>query len=146
MMMEEGNNIDICDTKKRTRNRLKKSEKYGLEREKLINDIEKLIGLTENIKGVLLHDLENNDELKKYLEDNIELIKRIYKHSNWNYFNKNDEEREIVSLLKSIFKSEKYQLTSKRKLMTIDGVKKQYNYIFFMKDVHLLVNSQNNNI
>lgn len=123
---------------KRRRNRLNKSEKYQNERSIFIHELESKIGLTEQIRGILIYDLEKNEELKRYLEENIELIKRIFKHSNWNYFR--NEDADVIALLKSIFKSENYSLTSKRKLLILNNVKKQYNYIFFIKNIHMLDN------
>jgi hypothetical protein len=123
---------------KRRRNRLNKSEKYQNERIVFISELESKMGLTEQTRGILIYDLEKNEELKRYLEENIELIKRIFKHSNWNYFR--NEDADILGLLKSLFKSQNYQLSSKRKLMVLNNVKKQYNYIFFIKNIHMLDN------
>ncbi len=54
-------------SEKRTRNRPSKREKYKVEREELIKELEKRMGLTEENRGVLLYDLEKNEELKDTL-------------------------------------------------------------------------------
>ena len=63
---------------KRTRNRPSKAEKFGQEREELIKELEKMIGLTEEVRGVLLYDLEHNEELKEYLKNKIPEIRKLH--------------------------------------------------------------------
>ena len=63
---------------KRTRNRPSKSKRFVEEREKLIKELEKKIGLTKETRMVLLYDLEHNNELKEYLKDKIPEIRKIY--------------------------------------------------------------------
>ena len=121
----------------RSRNRPCKSERYTEEREKLIKELEKKIGLTEEIRGVLLYDLEQNNELKEYLKDKIPEIRKIYKCGCWNYFIQKEENRDEIGLLKSIFRDEKYELISKRILAEREGGKKQYSSIYFFKDLNL---------
>ena len=53
-------------SEKRTRNRPSKAERFSEEREELLKELEKLMGLTEEVRGVLLYDLEHNEELKSY--------------------------------------------------------------------------------
>lgn len=122
---------------KKTRNRPSKSERYVLERTELIREIEKRIGLTEEIRGVILYDLETNKELKEYLKEKIPEIRRLYKCGCWNYFIQKEDKRDEIGLLKSIFKNEKYELVSKRKYIEKEGIKKQYSYIYFFKDLNL---------
>jgi hypothetical protein len=130
IMDETDINIKI----KRTRNRPCKSERFKEEREQLLMKLEELISLDE-VRGVLLYDLERNEKLKEYLMDNLDLIKRIYKYGSWNYFNKPDETRNPVALLKAIFKTEKYELVSRLKYTDVgDGVKKKYTQIFFIRN------------
>ncbi len=122
---------------KRTRNRQSKAERFGEEREELVKELEKKMGLTEENRGVLLYDLEHNNELKEYLKNKIPEIRKLYKCGCWNYFIQKEENRDEIGLLKSIFKSEKYELISKRILEERDGEKKQYNTIYFFKDLNI---------
>lgn len=126
---------------KRTRNRPSKAEKFIEEREELIKELEKMMGLTEDIRVVLLYDLEHNEELKEYLKKNIPEIRKLYKCGTWNYFvkqhTKEGEEISIICLLKSIFKSEKYELVSKMKYAERYSEKKKYSHIYFFKDLNL---------
>ena len=130
---------------KKTRNRPSKKEKYKDEREELTSELEKMMRLTEESRGVLLYDLEKNDELKEYLTENIETIKKIFKCGGWNYFIKSDNEieKDKIGLLKSIFRDEKYEIISKRQYKEINGNKKQYTYLYFMKNIILNEHTKN---
>jgi hypothetical protein len=122
---------------KRTRNRPSKAERFGEEREELVKELEKRIGLTEEIRGVLLYDLEHNEELKEYLREKIPEIKRLYKTGNWAYFVrqhiKEGEEPSEISLLKSIMKSENYEITNRRKITERNEIKKTFIELYFNK-------------
>lgn len=122
---------------KKTRNRPSKAQRYTEEREELIKELEKMMGLTEEVRGVLLYDLEHNEELKEYLKNKIPEIRKLYKCGSWNYFIQKEENRDEIGLLKSIFKSEKYELISKRILEERNGEKKQYSGIYFFKDLNI---------
>ena len=88
---------------KRTRNRPSKADRFIQEREELVKELEKMMGLTEENRGVLLYDLEHNEELKEYLKSKIPEIRKLYKCGCWNYFIQKEEKRDIIGLLKSIF-------------------------------------------
>jgi len=126
---------------KRTRNRPSKAERFSEEREELIKELERIIGLTEEVRGVLLYDLNRNEELKEYLKNKIPEIRKLYKCGTWNYFVKQHtkewEEPSEIGLMKSIFKSEKYKLISKRTVSERANEKKQYNAILFYKGCDL---------
>ena len=95
------------------------------------------MGLTKEVRGVLLYDLEHNKELKEYLKDKIPEIRKLYKCGSWNYFIQKEENRDEIGLLKSIFKNEKYELVSKRILAEREGEKKQYVGLYFFKDLNI---------
>ena len=122
---------------KRSRNRPNKAERFSEEREELIKELEKKMGLTEEVRGILLYDLNRNEELKEYLKNKIPEIRKLYKCGTWNYFvkqhTKEGEEPSEIGLLKSIFKSEKYKLKPSRLVAERGGEKKQYNAILFYK-------------
>ena len=126
---------------KRTRNRPSKAERFSEEREELIKELERIIGLTEEVRGVLLYDLNRNEELKEYLKNKIPEIRKLYKCGTWNYFvkqhTKEGEEPSEIGLMKSIFKSENYELVSKMKYAEREGERKKYSHIYFLKDLNL---------
>jgi dsDNA-binding SOS-regulon protein len=102
----------------------------------MIEELEKLMNLTQENRGVLLYDLNHNEELKKYLINNEELIKRIFKTGSWNYMIKT-ENRDPIGLLKSLFRDQQYELISKMKYVERGGEKHQYTQIYFLKDLNL---------
>jgi hypothetical protein len=122
---------------KRTRNRPCKYERYENERKEFIKELEGLMGLTEDVRGALLYDLVNNENLKSYLKDNIPKIRKLYKCGSWNFFIQKEEKRDVIGLLKSIFKNEKYELISKMKYTERENIKKKYCHIYFVKDLNL---------
>jgi hypothetical protein len=120
-----GNNSD--DSGKRKRNKLTKAQLFKEQRQKLVLELENLMGLTESNRSVLLYDLEHNEKLKDYLRDQVKNIKKIYKCGTWNYFvnqyTREGEKISEISLLKSIFKDEKYEIVSKIKIKNEDNKK-----------------------
>jgi hypothetical protein len=116
----------IKSTKKKT-----KVDKFQKERVNFVNELEKIMGLTETKREVLLYDLENNNELKKYLKDKIADIQKFYNYYSWNYFKKKDASD--IGLLKSIFKNEKYNIMNKQVIKEINGIKKMYSVLYFIK-------------
>jgi len=119
---------------KKTRNKLTKAQTYKEERDKIIMELEKLMGLSETNRGVLLYDLEHNEQLKKYLTNIVPEIKKYYKCGNWGFFSKNIVQGmgNEIGLLKAIFKNEKYIITSKRKTITINNEKKLSINLYFI--------------
>ena len=136
------NNSNSSNNSKKTRNKPTKAQIYKEERRKIILELEKLIGLNEINRGVLLYNLEHNKQLKEYLKQNIPDIKKYYKCGTWNYFvnqhTKEGEELSEISLLKAIFKDENYEIISRRKKMpNKDGENKQQTLVFFLKNVDI---------
>ena len=137
-IIEQNNESDNkSDSEKKKRNRPCKNERYESERKELIKELEKLMGLTEETRGVLLYDLEHNEVLKEYLKDKVPEIKKIFKCSSWNYFKSDDNNKDVVGLLKSIFKNEKYEIISKKKIDIRDDIKKQYSHLFFFNGINI---------
>lgn len=119
---------------KRKRNKLTKAQQFKEERQNLVLELEKLMGLTESNRGILLYDLEHNEKLKDYLKEQIENIKKYYKCGTWNYFIQKEENRDVIGLLKSILKNENYKLLNDKKYIDKDGIKKQYTYLHIIND------------
>jgi len=133
--ISNGNTSDISNEKKR-RNKLTKAQQYKEERQKIVLELEKLMGLTENNRGILLYDLEHNEQLKEYLKEQIDNIKKYYKCGTWNYFvnqhTKEGEQLSEISLLKAIFKDDRYEIISRKKIKTIDNIKKHMTNLIFL--------------
>ena len=131
------NNSNSSNNSKKTRNKPTKAQIYKEERRKIILELEKLIGLNEINRGVLLYNLEHNKQLKEYLKQNIPDIKKYYKCGTWNYFvnqhTKEGEEISEISLLRAIFKDENYEIISRKKIKLMDGIKKHMTNLIFLK-------------
>ena len=120
---------------KRTRNRPSKSERFSEEREELVSELNEIIGLCVNNK-IILHDLENNEILKTYLRENINLIKKIFKCGNWGYFS-NDIKKGMgneISLMRAIYKNSGWEISSRRKMCERNGEKKLHIELHFNKN------------
>ena len=135
------NNSNSSDNSKITKNKPTKAQIYKQDRDKIILELEKIIGLNEINRGVLLYDLEHNEQLKKYLIQIIPDIKKYYKYGNWNYFvnqhTKEGDELSEISLLRAIFKDENYELISKRKTAVLNNKKTNATKIYFLKNVNI---------
>jgi len=112
-----------------------KSELYIEERSNLLKEIEEKMNLSETNRSVLLSDLEGNEELKEFLKSKVDIIKKMYVSSKWNYFvNQHSKEPvDEISLLKSIMKSENYVITNRKKVKTIDEKKRILTELYFTK-------------
>lgn len=135
--MSNGNTSDSSNERKKTRNKPTKAQQFKEERKKIVLELENLIGLTENNRGILLHDLGKNEKLKEYLKEIVADVKKFYKCGTWNYFvnqhTKEGEELSEICLLRSIFKDEKYEIISRKKIKTIDNCKKHMTNLIFFK-------------
>ncbi len=130
-------NVSDSSGEKRKRNKLTKAQQFKEERQKIVLELEKLMGLTESNRGILLYDLEHNEKLKEYLKEQVENIKKYYKCGTWNYFIQKEENRDLIGLLKSILKNEKYKLINDKKYIEKNGNKKQYTYLHVINDERL---------
>jgi hypothetical protein len=124
------------------RKKLTKAQQYKEERQKLILELEKIMGLTDCNRGILLYNLEHNEKLKEYLKEQIANIKKFYKCGMWNYFvnqhTKEGDRISEISLLKAIFKDDGYEIISKRKkMLNKNGENKQQTMIFFFLNIDI---------
>ncbi len=91
----------------------------------------------ENIEHKVNVTFTTGEATNEYLKNKIPEIRKLYKCGCWNYFIQKEEKRETIGLLKSIFKSENYELISKRILAERENKKKQYSGIYFFKDLNM---------
>lgn len=119
------------DKKKIRRNKKLLFEK---ERNEILEKLINLINFNDN-NTVLFVQLQDNLELKKYLNDNIDNIKKYYRCSSWGYFVSlnNGEKGDEIVLLKAIFKDHGYVIFSKDITSEYNNVKKRYTKLFFTK-------------
>ena len=132
--MNDGNenNVKGCKVRKIG---LKKKVRYQGERFEMIKEIDIIIGLTETKRNITLYELEKNEELRAYIRDNIEKIKKYYRTSSLGYFTddiRHGKDNE-VTLMKALYKDDDYEILTKRRMGNYDGVKKLYTELFFIK-------------
>jgi hypothetical protein len=120
---------------KKMRKRSKKIEMSKLEREELLKELIELMNLNEN-NNKTLYELEHNEELKKKLRESSELVRKMYRCSSWGYYSQDKKhgKNHEIGLLKSIMKSEGYNILSKRKTLICDGKKTLQSELYFMKN------------
>ena len=114
-----------------------KKELFKAERAEFISKINDIIKIEENNYAILYEDLIENNELKNFLIDNMELIRRIYASGSWGYvichLNGTLKKNE-VNLMKSIYKDDGYKFASKIKILSRNGgIKKKHTQIHFIK-------------
>ena len=117
------------------RERQSKKEKYTDERKELILELNNLMGISEKNKEVNLQEIKNNNELKKYLEESDEKIRKYFKCGSWNYYIKKSsgEESPIIGLIRAIYRDEDYIFTTKDKVIDIEGKKKKTTNYYIIK-------------
>jgi hypothetical protein len=104
---------------KQKRNKPTKKKLYEQERNNIINNLNNIIPFNED-HSVLFDNINNSNELKQYINDNIDNIKKFYACSNWGYF-KNNDINEISYLIKKIYKEHSYTIFSKYKTKNINN-------------------------
>jgi len=107
---------------------------YTTEREQILNKLIPLINLDKE-NSVLYIELQNNNTLKRELQNIIEDIKKYYRCSTWGYFVslKRGDKCDEVSLLKAILKDHEYKIFTKEKVTEYNGIKKKYTKLYFNK-------------
>ena len=117
--------------------RRNKEQFFSVERKEIISKLNDIIKLEKNNNFVIYDDLVENIELKEYLINNVELIKKYYSCSGWGYFTTHlhgNIKKDEVTLMKSIYKNDGYKITSKSKTMVRhDGIKKKCTELYFIK-------------
>ena len=133
-------NINTNSNENIKKHRRSKEELYTEERKMIIENINVLIGLNKNKYSVIYADLTENEELKNYLITNLDLIKKYYMCGTWSYFvsHLHKYEKNEVSLMKSIYKSDGFIITSKSKTLVKNNIKKNYTELYFIKPIHYI--------
>ena len=138
----EKNSLDEISNKEsstdkliKSRKRPSKCEKFVEERKELIEEINKMIGINESKNNKILYELENNEELKEKIRENITKIRKYYRCSTWGYFSKEKKKgmNNEIGLIKALYKNEGYKILTKRKTCEYNGIKKLQTELYFIK-------------
>ena len=120
---------------KRMKKRSTKKELYKEEREKLIKEMNNIIGINEDNNSIYLHELEINEKIREYIKENLKRIRQYHKTGTWGYFS-NDPLKgkgNEIGLLRTLYIDNNYDIVSKMKMNNFDNIKKQYTLLMFYK-------------
>ena len=127
------NDLNNESNKKVRRN---KKQLFTVERKIIVDKLKEIIKLEENNNMILYDDLVENIELKEYLINNTDLIKKYYSCSSWGYFTNHLHgifEQNEITLMKSIYKEDGYKIISRQKILLRNDIKKQCLELYFIK-------------
>ena len=98
-------------------------------------ELNNIIGIDDKKNYVYLYDLENNPNINKFIENNVNNIKLYFKTGNWGYFSneKLKGKNNSIGLIRTLYSDCNFEIISKLKVNTFNGVKKQYTQLVFNK-------------
>jgi hypothetical protein len=119
------NSDNTNEKNKRCKKRSTKKEMYREEREEIIKKINLLLEINENKNYVYLYDIENNENIKKKINNMSDEIKKYFKVGNWNYYiMKNNGENPLeIGLIRAVYRDEDIIMTTKEKKIERNGDK-----------------------
>jgi|SaaInlStandDraft_6_1057023.scaffolds.fasta_scaffold147108_2 hypothetical protein len=122
------------DNIKKTRNKSTKKQLYKEERKQFLEDLNKIINIDDEHNTIIVYSINNSFELKDFISNNQDKIKKIFNYSRWSYFIKDrNAKSEISSLIKNIYKHEKYDIFTKRVNIKNDNNIIQTTQLIFYK-------------
>ena len=124
-------NTSDCNSDNNKKIRRNKKLLYKNQRNEIVKNIIDFINNTKDGEYIFVIDLYNNAQLVKYINDNIDNIKKYYRCSSWGYFvaQNNNQQGDIITLLKSILKDHGYEIYRKDITADKNNVKKRYTTI-----------------
>ena len=116
------------DKKKLRRN---KKLLFENERNEILNNLVNFLNSSKDGEYIFLIDLQNNTQLIKYINDNVDNIKKYYRCSSWGYFiaENNNQQGDEITLLKAILKDHGYEIYRKDITAEKNNIKKRYTTI-----------------
>ena len=130
------NNNKVSSDSSNERKRRTKKELYQKERDEIIENLNKLLGLNKENNSIFYYELENNENAREYIRNNIENIRKYFKTGTWGYFS-NDLLKGMgneIGLIRSLYTDCEFDIISKRKVVNINGKKKQTTELYFVKN------------
>lgn len=120
------NSENTNENNKRSKKRSTKKEKYETEREEFIKELNKILGIDENNNYVYKCEIETNKEFEKYIKENMDKIRRMWKTGLWGYFSNKKEKGSgnILGLYRSLLNNSGYEIFSKQKKISGDEDRK----------------------
>ena len=116
------------------RNKPSKEEHYKNERCGFLNELNDCLGLTDDNNILIFNQINNNNELKTFIINNEDKIKKFFKYGKWGYFRKYDDNtKDLGTLIKNIYKHEKYTIYTKRITLKENDTKINATQLIFYK-------------
>ncbi len=116
------------------RNKPSKEEHYINEREKFLNELNNFLGINDDNNTLIYNKINNNNELKTFIINNEDKIKKFFKYGKWGYFRKYDDNtKDLGTLIKNIYKHEKYTIYTKRITLKENDTKINATQLIFYK-------------
>lgn len=116
------------------RNKPSKEEHYINERETLLNELNDFLGINDDNNTLIYNKINNNNELKTFIINNENKIKKFFKYGKWGYFRKYDDNtKDLGTLIKNIYKHEKYTIYTKRITLKENDTKINATQLIFYK-------------
>ena len=111
------NSDNVNENNKRCKRRSTKKEMYKEEREEFMKELNKILGIDENNNNVYKCEIETNKEFEKYIKENMDKIRRMWKTGLWGYFSNKKEKGSgnILGLYRSLLNNSGYEIFSKQK-------------------------------
>lgn len=108
-IIENDNNITNSRNKQFVS--LNKTDKFKNEQLEVLNEIKKILNITNENQIIYFNNINNDNEIKNKIIQLENKIKIYFKFSTWTYFKNlyNNKDREISSLIKSVFKACDYR-------------------------------------
>jgi hypothetical protein len=112
------------------RNKPSKEDYYKNERLLFINELNDCLGLNDDNNSILIYEL-NNNIIQDFIKNNEYKIKKYFKYSRWGYYR--TDNKNLSSLIKNIYKHEKYNIFTKRVNIKNDNNIIQTTQLIFYK-------------
>ena len=116
------------------RNKPSKEEHYINERDAFLNELNDFLGINDDNNTLIYNKINNNNELKTFIINNENKIKKFFKYGKWGYFRKYDDNtKDLGTLIKNIYKHEKYTIYTKRITLKENDTKINATQLIFYK-------------
>jgi hypothetical protein len=104
--------------------RPKREDIYKVERQEVLDKLNKILGITNDNNKFFLWDIDNNDDIKKSILELQTDVEKYFRCSGWNFFSKKiQEDRKYMSLIRSLYKEFNFELYPKTILITRNNQK-----------------------
>jgi hypothetical protein len=116
------------------RNKPSKEEHYKNEREDFLNELNNFLGLSDDNNTLLYTKIKQNKLLLEFINSNEDKIKKYFKYGKWGFYqNYDDNTKDLGTLIKNIYKHEKYTIYTKRITLKENDTKINATQLIFYK-------------